>query len=60
MLLGGRGQTPLDLQSLATMISDLSRLAVDRPDLSVEINPVFVYPRGYAVADFRGVALKRS
>ncbi len=53
MLLGARGQAPLDIAALAEVVSSLSRLAVDHPELSVEMNPLFLYQHGYAVADLR-------
>ena len=58
MLLGRRGQPPLDIEALSGLLSALSRLAVDHPDLSVEINPLLLYPSGYGVADFRAVKVR--
>ncbi|HEY1617306.1 MAG TPA: acetate--CoA ligase family protein [Streptosporangiaceae bacterium] len=52
-LTGGRGTRPADLAALATLVSALSRLGADHPELSVEMNPVIAYPDGYAVADLR-------
>lgn len=56
---GGRGSAPADLKALAGFIAAMSRLAADRPDLSVEANPVIAYPDGYAVADLRASAASR-
>jgi acetate---CoA ligase (ADP-forming) len=53
MLTGGRGSLPLDLKGLAGLIAAMSRLAAERPDLSVELNPVIAYTDGYAIADLR-------
>ncbi len=55
-LTGGRGTRPADLAALATLVSALSRLGADHPELSVEMNPVIAYPDGYAVADLRACA----
>lgn len=52
-LVGGRGGPAIDLTAMATLIVSLSELVTSRPGLSVEINPVLAYPRGYAVADLR-------
>jgi acetyltransferase len=54
MLLGGRGQAPLDVAGCAGVLAALSRMAVDNPGLTLEMNPVFVYAKGYAAADLRG------
>jgi len=50
---GGRGRPGIDLSAMAQLIIAMSRLAIERPDLSVEVNPVIAYPAGYAVADVR-------
>lgn len=52
-LTGHRGQPPADINSVARVLSALSRLAIDRPDLSVDLNPVITYPEGFAIADAR-------
>jgi acetyltransferase len=54
ILTGGRGSARLHLEALADLLAAMSRVAADRPDVSVEINPVIAYPRGYALADLRG------
>ena len=58
MLVGERGQPQLDLSALAAVVSELSRLAVEHPQLSVEINPLFLYSHGYGVADLRASAIE--
>jgi acetyltransferase len=50
---GGRGRPGIDVSAMARLIVAMSRLATERPELSVEVNPVIAYPDGYAVADFR-------
>lgn len=55
ILVGGRGQPRLDLASAAELVAGISLLAVDHTELSVEINPLITYPRGYGVADLRAV-----
>jgi acyl-CoA synthetase (NDP forming) len=57
MLGGGRGQPPLDVDAAGTVVAGLSRLAAGHPELSVEINPLIVYPHGCAVADLRAAYL---
>jgi acetyltransferase len=58
MLVGERGQAQLDLSALAAVVSALSRVAVEHPQLSVEINPLFLYSHGYGVADLRASAVE--
>jgi acetate---CoA ligase (ADP-forming) len=50
---GGRGRPGIDIAAMARLIVAMSRLAIERPELSVEVNPVIAYPDGYAVADVR-------
>jgi acetate---CoA ligase (ADP-forming) len=50
---GGRGRPGIDISAMARLIVAMSRLAIERPELSVEVNPVIAYPDGYAVADVR-------
>ena len=57
MLTGGRGTKPVDLTALAGLVAAMSRLGAERPDLSVEMNPVIAYPSGYAVADLRATTI---
>jgi hypothetical protein len=53
LLAGVRGQPPADLDALAGVVASLSRLAAAHRGLSVEMNPVIAYPRGYGIADLR-------
>jgi succinyl-CoA synthetase beta subunit len=55
VLHGLRGEAPVDLPSLATVISTFSRLLVDVPELEeVEINPLMAGPGGVLAVDARG------
>jgi acetyltransferase len=56
ILRGVRGEPPSDLEALVTCLLRLSQLAVECPEVAeLDINPLFVYARGYgaAVADVR-------
>ena len=53
ILFGARGQSPLDTESLRSIAEGLSRVVQDEPDLSIDLNPVFLYELGYEVADLR-------
>lgn len=54
LLRGVRGQRPVDLRAVASLVSRFSRLAVDRTDLvEVEINPLVVGPAGGLAVDAR-------
>ncbi|MHB8191113.1 MAG: acetate--CoA ligase family protein [Ferrimicrobium sp.] len=58
-LQGGRGQAPLDIAALASLLVQVGSLALEERDLSVDLNPVFLYSSGYAVADLR-IVTRRS
>ncbi|MEM3403308.1 MAG: acetate--CoA ligase family protein [Nitrososphaeria archaeon] len=54
LLSGFRGSKPLDLESLADLISNVSKIAVENPLIDqMDLNPVIVYERGLAVVDAR-------
>lgn len=54
ILQGTRGQAALDIDSLAELLSNISRLAVERKDISeIDFNPVRVYEKGVKVLDAR-------
>jgi acyl-CoA synthetase (NDP forming) len=55
MLFGGRGQPPLDVEALVPLAKALLDAVRDHPDVSIELNPVFLYEDGYGVADLRVV-----
>ena len=55
MLFGGRGQTPLDVVSLLPLAQALMKVVSKHPEVSVDLNPVFLYEQGYGVADLRVV-----
>lgn len=51
---GLRGRPPCDLASLVDILIRVSELAADRDDVAeLDLNPVFLLPRGAAVADAR-------
>jgi succinyl-CoA synthetase beta subunit len=50
-----RGEAPVDLPSLAQVITAFSRMLVDVPELEeVEVNPLMVGPGGVLAVDARG------
>ncbi len=54
LLNGFRGRQPLDLEALAAFLADLSQLLDRHPEIEeLDLNPVFLFPRGLAVADAR-------
>jgi len=55
MLFGGRGQAPLDVMALLPLTLSLMEVVRQHPQVSVELNPVFLYQRGAGVADLRVV-----
>jgi acetate---CoA ligase (ADP-forming) len=50
---GGRGRPGIDMGAIVRLVVAMSRLAIEHPELSVEVNPVIAYPQGCAVADVR-------
>lgn len=54
-LLGGyRGRPPLDLEAVVGMMEAVARCLMELPDLQeIEVNPVFVQPRGAVAVDAR-------
>src|SRR3981081_3829584 len=56
ILRGVRGAPPVDRQSLATRIGNVSQLVADFPEISeLDLNPVFATPQGATAADVRVV-----
>ncbi len=53
LLRGFRGQPALDTGALVDLMVALSHQAAGHRELSIDLNPVFLYPSGYAVADLR-------
>ncbi|MDR3573159.1 MAG: acetate--CoA ligase family protein [Anaerolineaceae bacterium] len=54
LLTGARGSAPCDLVSLAQTLSNFSRLPFVFPEISeVDLNPVFLMPKGLVVGDVR-------
>ncbi len=54
LLRGARGRPPGDLDALADLIARVSRLPLVYPEIAeMDLNPVFVQPRGVLVGDVR-------
>src|SRR5947207_3814565 len=54
ILRGIRGAPPVNRESLATMIGNVSQLVADFPEVSeLDLNPVFATPEGATAADVR-------
>jgi acetyltransferase len=60
MLFGGRGQSALDVASLFPLARALTRLVREHPEMTVDLNPVFLYENGYGIADLRVVTSDAS
>lgn len=61
ILQGVRGQPPCDLDALAEMLVNFSRLACLYPEIAeVDLNPVFVFSRGLVVGDARVIRKENS
>jgi acetyltransferase len=54
VLKGARGALPVDREALVELMLRLSRLCLANQDIAeVDLNPIIVYPRGYAIVDAR-------
>ena len=62
LMTGYRGQAELDVDALAELLVSVGRFAVDRKDdlAEMDINPVFVYPKGEGVAPADALVILRS
>ena len=61
LLQGVRGQEPRDLDTLADVLVNFSRLPFRYPEIDeVDLNPVFLFPEGLVVGDVRVIHEKRS
>ena len=62
LMTGYRGQPELDVDALADLLTGVGRFAVDhKNDLAeMDINPVFVYPKGEGVAAADALVILRS
>jgi acyl-CoA synthetase (NDP forming) len=59
LLRGVRGQAPRDLEAVADLLVNLSRLPFRYPDLGeIDLNPVFLFSQGLVVGDVR--VIRRS
>ncbi len=60
LLAGARGRPPGDLDALADLIARVSHLPFLYPEIAeMDLNPVFVFPRGVLVGDVRLIADSR-
>lgn len=60
ILSGSRGQKPSDLNSLAELISNFSKIPLVYPQINeIDLNPVFVSEKGAVVADVRVILKER-
>jgi len=54
LLSGFRGSKPLDIEAVAELISNVSRIAMENPKIDqMDLNPVIVYDHGFVVVDAR-------
>lgn len=54
VLQGMRGEGPKDIESLVELLTQVSRLAAQYPQIGeIDLNPVRVYERGYCILDAR-------
>ncbi|WP_308465861.1 acetate--CoA ligase family protein [Rathayibacter soli] len=60
ILRGVRGQPPLDTASLWAVAVGLAGIVRDHPETSIDLNPVFLYRDGYAVADHRMICERHN
>ncbi|MHB1909049.1 MAG: acetate--CoA ligase family protein [Nitrososphaerales archaeon] len=61
LLTGFRGSKPLDMKAAAKTIVQVSDLMIDQKDVeSVDINPLFIYPKGVMAVDVRIILKKRD
>ena len=59
---GYRGKAPLDMEALARMVANVSRLAAEKRDeiAELDINPVFVYEKGQGVRAADALAVLKA
>jgi acyl-CoA synthetase (NDP forming) len=61
ILEGTRGQPPCDLDALADMLVNFSRLPFRYPEIvELDLNPVFVFSKGLVVGDVRVIREEKS
>jgi acetyltransferase len=54
VLAGTRGARPIDREAVIDLMLRLSELSLAHPEISeIDLNPVVVYPEGYAIVDAR-------
>jgi acetate---CoA ligase (ADP-forming) len=61
ILQGVRGQGPKDIPSLADLLVKISQTAASYPDITaIDLNPVRIYEKGFAILDVRILLAKRE
>ncbi|MDY0748062.1 acetate--CoA ligase family protein [Paucibacter sp. R3-3] len=61
ILAGVRGEPPMDVDALVTLVASVGRLMVDEPDVvSLDLNPVLVGALGEGCMALDGVVVKRT
>ncbi|MBC7091324.1 MAG: acetate--CoA ligase family protein, partial [Nitrososphaeria archaeon] len=54
LLAGFRGSKPLDINSLAELISTISKIGVEVQEIDqMDLNPIIVYEKGFLIVDAR-------
>ncbi|MCX5835786.1 MAG: acetate--CoA ligase family protein, partial [Deltaproteobacteria bacterium] len=54
LLAGARGQKPRDQKALIAVMTAVSKLVADHPEIDqIDLNPVLVYEKGLSVVDVR-------
>ncbi len=54
LLKGYRGQPPADIDAIASILVNTSKLVIDRPEIKeVDLNPIMVYEKGAKTVDAR-------
>ena len=57
ILTGARGGPPLDIEALANVITAVSEIMLEHPEITeIDLNPVFVQENGTSIADVRVMA----
>ncbi len=61
LLEGFRGSPPLDVEALIELLLQVSRFSMENPDvLELDLNPVFVYPRGRGLKVADALVIRRK
>ena len=60
LLAGARNRPPCDLDAAAALIRSVSRLVMENPVQSLDLNPVYLYPQGAVAVDVRIIKRRRD